>query len=234
MPKKESKSETKSESMSSIGKLFRLLVLVVCLAFITVIYMIFQPQNLSNIDGYEVSSSHPRDLKQVLTKAVEGDYSVTITEAEINQMLQRQLVAKQGGLIGESAAVKRVLVRLKENIAEVVIVREVFGQQLTTSMYLQFQQTESENGISTQLHLHGGNIDKTNFLPNVGGRFGELRIPQGFLVMVVPDFIKIADALAPEIELGFENMARFEIQNKRIILDPRKPTRYVGGDDSPF
>lgn len=223
-----------SENMSLTGKLFRLLVLVVCSGIILIIYQIFQPQNLANIDGYESSVNSSRNLQEVLDKAVEGNYSVTLTEAEINNMLRSELVAKQGGALSSDASIKRVLVRLKKDLAEVIIVREVFGRDMTISMYLQIQQTEDENGITTKIHLHGGDIEKSSPLPKVGGRFGKFAIPQGFLRAVFSDYVKIADALGPEIDLGFKKMARFEIQDKRVVLDPRRPTRHVGGDESPF
>jgi hypothetical protein len=222
------------EEMSLNAKLFRILILVVCLAFIAAIYLILKPQNLSDIDGYKSAATPPRDVQEVLRKAIEGNYSVTLTEADINQMFESQLVKKQGGAFSSDASIKNVLVRLKKDKAEMIIVREVFGQEITISMYLQIQQIESDSGISTKVHLHAGNTETDSILPNIGGRFGKLKVPQGFLMAVVDDYIKIADVLAPEIKLGFEEMARFEIQEDRLILDPRAPTRHVGGDGVPF
>ncbi len=230
---KESKLQV-TKKISLNGKLFRLLFLVVCFGVFAAIYMMLQSQDLSDIDGYKSSSTAPRNVQEVLNKAIEGNYSVTLTEADINHMLQSEINAKQGGMLSSDASIKRILVRLKKDLAEVVILRELFGQEITVSMYLQIQQTEDNDGISTQIHLHGGNYNKTSVIPNVGGRFGKLRIPQGFLMSVVPDYVKIAEVLAPEIELGFEKMARFEIQDKRVLLDPRRPTRHEGGDGTTF
>lgn len=231
--KKESKLEI-SEKMSFTGKLFRLLILVLCSAIFWVIYLIFQPQDLSDIDGYKSSDGNSRNLQEVLTRAVEGNYSVTLTEAEINHMLQTELVAEQDGMLSSDASIKRVLVRLKKDLAEIILVRELFGREITVSMYLQIEQTEDKDGISTEIHLHRGEFEKKSPLPNIGGRFGKFSIPQGFLRSVFPDYLKIADVLQPEIDLGFQKMARFEIQDKRVVLDPRKPTRHVGGEDIPF
>ncbi|MCE2959770.1 MAG: hypothetical protein ACK46A_04950 [Akkermansiaceae bacterium] len=232
-PEKVDSLSNYKQAMSLNAKLFRVLILVVCFGFITVIYMMLKPQNLSDIDGYKSASAPPRNVQEVLSKAIEGNYSVTITEADINQMFASQLVAKQGGAFSSDASIKHVLVRLKKDIAEMIIVRKVFGQEITVSMYLQIEQTESESGISTKVHLHGSNIHKGSG-PKVGGRFGKLRVPQGFLMAVVDDYAKIADVLAPEIKLGFEEMARFEIQEDRLVLDPRAPTRHEGGSANPF
>jgi len=232
--KADGKKEVVVEKISFIGKVMRLLIFVVCLGFIAVIYYMAQPQDVTDIDGRDPSVSPPRDLQEVLTKAVEGRYSVMITEAEINQMLHRKLVAKQGGLLEGNAVIKSVLVRLKPDIAEVILVRDVFGREVTVSMYLQIEQVESQSGISTQIHLHGADLQSTSRVPKKGGRFGQLTVPQGFLVVVMPDFIKIADALSTEIELGFEKMTRFKIDDKRITLDPNRPTRHIGAEDTPF
>lgn len=235
MSKKPKENHTEHPGKTSLGgKLFRLLTLLMCGGIVYAIYMMLQPQSLVDIDGHDLSGSSPRNLHEVLTKAVEGNYSVTVTESEINHLLANELVAKQGGLLEGEASVKRVLVRLKKDLAEVIIVREVFGYEITVSMYLQIQQMEDKNGIKTKIHLHGGNYEKRSVLPNIGGRFGKLSIPQGFLNAVVPDYIKIARAMQPEIDLGFQKMARFEIQDKRLILDPRRPTRHVGGEGAPF
>lgn len=230
---KESKFEM-GEEPSRAGNVFRILVLVVCFGLIWVMYLIAQPQDLSDIDGYESTESSSRDLEEVMKKAVDGNYSITLTEAEINHMLHTELVAKQRGMLSSDVSIKRVLVRLKKDLAEVIIVRDFFGKEMTVSMYLQIEQTEDADGVSTQIHLHGGDVNQSSPLPNPGGRYGKFTIWQGFLRAVVSDYIKIANVLESEIEFGFERMVRFEIQDKRVILDPRSPTRHVEGEDANF
>ncbi len=235
----EIKSKPKSDPrpkipLSQKEKLGRVLILVMCFGIVLIIYTILQPQDLSDIDGYKTSSSSSRNLQEVLDKAVKGNYSVTLTEAEINQMLQNELVAKQHGMLSSDASIKRVLVRLKKDIAEVIILREVFGHEITVSMYIQLRQSKDEKGIATDIHLHGGNIDNTSAMPKIGGRFGKLSIPQGFLRAVFSDYVKIADTLAPEIELGLRRMSKFEIQDKRVILDPSGSSEDDEGGDTPF
>ena len=57
----------------------------------------------------------------------------------------------------------------------------------------------------------------------VGGRFGRLPVPQGFLLLVMPSFGKLAAVLAPEGDL-VQEMARIRIEDGRLILDPRDPS----------
>lgn len=225
--------QLKPASLNFNAKLLRLLVLVVCLGFIAVIYLIFQPQSLSDIEGQEASASAPRKLADVLNKTAEGESSVTLTEAEINQMLHHELIAKQGGALADSASIKRVLVRLKKDLAEVIIVREVFGQELTASLYFQLKQTKSGSGVATDIHLQSGKTDDKSPMPKFGGRLGKFVATQGFLKMVMPDFKKIATALSPEIELCFSKIAGLKIEDNCVILDPKLDKKVVQ-EEAPF
>ncbi len=224
----------KIESVSFFAKIFRFFIFVVCLVLIWAIFQISKPQDLQDIDGYKDAGAPSRDLENVLNLAVGGNYAVTLTELEINQLLATKLISKQGGMLADSASIKQVLVRLKQDLAEVIVVREVFGRELTSSMYLQFEQNQSDSKISTQLHLHNGALNETSVLPKVGGRMGQLSVPQGFLLAIMPDMEKIAAALSPEITLGFDKMARFKIENKNLILDPRRPTKNASEEETPF
>jgi hypothetical protein len=212
-----------------LGKLMGLLVLGVIAGLGAALYYISLPQDLSDIGGYAPISttpaSPPRDMRAVLEKSLEGEYSVTLSETELNHWLARELALKQGGELAEWVKLNRVWVRLREGVAEVIIERDVAGYPLTTSMFLQVEQTETAQGVSTQIHLHGGGFHEMAPRPTRGGRFGQLTVPQGFLIMVMPDFQKLAEVFETEIDLGFQRMTRIRIEDKRLMLDPKKPTR---------
>lgn len=228
------KESSKAQPVGFMGKLFRFLILLICVGLIWAIYLISKPQDLTDIDGNTDPGKASRDLQNVLDLAIEGNHSVSLTELEINQLLRNAVVAKQGGVLADAATIKKVLARLKPDVAEVIVVRELFGREFTSSMYLQFEQNETEAGISTRLHLHGDAIGSISSLPKIGGRIGQLSVPQGFLLAVLPDFEKVAAVLAPEIELGFEKMVRFKIEEKRLILDPRRPVKHMESGKPPF
>jgi hypothetical protein len=212
----------------------RLLMLVLFLGICGLgasLYFIAQPQDLSDIEGYgakttlENLTTPRRDIREVLQNSLDRGFPVTLTEREINLWLARTLNARQAGMLSEHVTLKGVWVRLEEGRAEVVIEREVMGHPFTTSMYLQIEQLESSSGINTQVHLHGGPFHENLPHPPQGGRFGQLRVPQGFLMLIMRSFEGIAACYAAEIELGFEKMSRFEIADGRLTLDPRVPTR---------
>lgn len=233
-----SDEETKKKRGGCLGKLGGLLVLALLVGLGAALYHVYLPQDLSDIGGVEPSlktpASPPRNLQAVLQKSIEGDYSVTLSETELNQWLTRELKLKQRGELAQWVSLKRVCVRLRAGVAEVIIERDVAGYPLTTSMFLQVEQTESAEGISTQVHLHGGGFHEMVPIPARGGRFGQLTVPQGFLIMVMPDFRKIADLFETEIELGFQRMARIKIEDKRIVLDPKEPTRTEKAGEQSF
>jgi hypothetical protein len=235
---KEKEKEVK-EKTGCLGKLFMLLIFAAVVGLGAALYYISQPQDLSDIGGYAPSkttpASPPRDMQAVLRKSIEGDYSVTLSETELNQWLARELTIKQGGELSEWVSIKRVMVRLREDVAEVIIERDVEGYPFTTSMFLQVEQTETKKGgVKTQIHLHGGAFSELTPVPTRGGRFGQLTVPQGFLIMVLPDFQKIAGIFETEIDLGFEQMVRIKIEDKRLVLDPKQPTRAADSRDQSF
>lgn len=182
-------------------------------------YYAVQPQDLSDLK-IENSNAPTRDLKLVLEKAIEGKYSVTLSEQEINQWLAHEMQGEQTGFLNEWVSVEAVLVRLRKGVAELIIERNFAGFPLTTSLFLQVEKSESSRGFSTQVHLHGGAFHKLSNQLLRGGRFGQLTVPQGFLMIIFSDFEKIAKALQPELRLGFEEMNQTRIEDKALFLDP--------------
>lgn len=221
------------------GCLSRLLVLflLLCgLGLAAALRAVSQPQDLGDIGGYAeaADTAPPRDLAVVLRNSLDRGYAVTLTEREINQWLERTLVVKQGGPLGSKVSLDRVLVRLLDGHAEVVMVRRVMGHPFTVSMFLTIEQTQDANGVHTQVHLHGGPYADAVRRPPRGGRFGRLVVPQGFLLLVRPAFAKLVPLFAEETRLAFQEMARIRIEENRLVLDPREPDSLTPGLPDPF
>lgn len=221
------------------GCLWRLLVQIMvagtialglCLLFISC------PQDMSDIGGYLPPANPPpaRDIKAVLRNAVDRGYAVTLTETEINQWLGRTLVVKQGGMLGSLVKFDRVWVRLQDERAEVVMARRILGWPFTVSMFLKVVQMEGPKGVKTEVQMHGGSYSEGLPLPPQGGRFGELVVPQGFLLLVMPAYKKLPDLYRDEIHLGFEEMARIKFEKGRLILNPKDPSSDMLDKLQPF
>ncbi len=212
------------------SKLVVLILLVAAGGLGMAIYNALQPQDLSDLKS-PAPAANPvpdRDVKVVLKNAIDRGFPVTLQEAEINQWLARTLVAKQGGLLAEKVTFDRVWVRLEEGIAEVIMERQLMGKPFTVSMYVQIERLESQQGVFTEIHPHGGPYHPDFPHPPRGGRFGKLVVPQGFILLVLPAFEKLAAQFPAEIELGLREMSRITLEKGRIVLDPREPLGQQG------
>jgi hypothetical protein len=222
------------------GCLPRLLVLVLLLCGLglaAALHSVFQPQDLGDIGGYgesEEASPPARDLAVVLKNSIDRGYAVTLTEREINQWLEQTLASRQDGLLAGKASLDRVLVRLLDGHAEVVMLRHVMGRPFTVSMFLTIEQTEDANGVHTNVHMHGGPFHEALPKPPRGGRFGRLVVPQGFLLLVKPAYDRLAACFHEETRLAFQEMARIRIEENRLVLDPREPDSLTPGLPNPF
>lgn len=183
-------------------------------------YFFALPQDLSDLDDGEpgVAAPQGRDLAIVLRNSIDRGFSVTLTQEEINAWLARTLEPKQGGLLEEFVSIESVRVRLEDGYAEVIMERLVFGYRHTVSMFLRLEQLEGQAGPS--LYFDGGRFHEMVPFPPRGGRFGELTVPQGFLILVRSSFAKLAELYAEELELGFEGMSRVRISEGGIVLSP--------------
>lgn len=210
------------------SKLLFLVLLIAAGSFASAIYFVVQPQDYSDV---VVAASKPlpqRDLKTVLKNSIDRGYAVTLSEAEINQWLGRTLEVKQGGSLAENVTLNRVWVRLEKERAEVIMSRTVWGKPFTVSMFLQVERMEDTQGAYTEVRPHGGayHADFPRLLK--GGRFGQVVVPQGFLILVMPAYEKLAALFPEEIELAFKEMSRIRIEQGQITLDPREPLGHQG------
>jgi hypothetical protein len=205
------------------SKLISLFLLATAAGLGSAIYFVSQPQDLSDLGGREAGpkTGQAREMKVVLKNSIERGYPVTLSEEEINDWLGSTLSVQQGGLLASRVSFERVWVRLEDGTAEVIMERKIMGRPFTVSMFLQIEQIEGPNGVSTEVKLHGGPFHPDFPNPPRGGRFGRLVVPQGFLLLVVPAYRNLTKNFPEEINLGFEEMSRIRIEKGRLVLDPR-------------
>lgn len=181
-----------------------------------------QPQNLNEIGGYRAEDGESgRDLAVVLEKSLEKGHSLALTEKEINRWLARTLSTRQGGVASQWVTLDGVWVRLMDGYAEIVQERTVLGRSFTVSLFVSIERTEQAGRIHKQAHLHSGPYHENVPRPVRGGRFGQVVVPQGFLIFVMPSFQKLAKEFRKEIKLGFEDMSSTRFEKRRLILHPR-------------
>lgn len=202
-------------------RLFLLFLFLVTCGIGVAFFFIIQPQDLSDVlERDKTAKAMPaRDLKVVMQNSIERGYPVTIPEAELNQWLGRKLVCAQRGGFEDDVSLDRVLVRIDDSgRAEVIMVRSFMGHPFTVSMYIQILHSK---GMENTVLLHGGPFHESLPQPVCGGRFGKLPIPQGFLLLVLPAYERLAEALADELKLACEEMALIKFEDGSVILYPR-------------
>jgi hypothetical protein len=224
------KQESPKRRGSCLGKLVSLFTFAGVAGLGVAVWFIAQPQDLSDIKGTSpaLSGTKARDLRQVLKNAVNQSFPLSLTEEEINLYLKQSLAAKQGGFLEKFVTIDDVRVRLEKERAEVIIVRSVMGKPMTTSMYFRVEQViELNDRAVTNVMRNGG-----TYFPQMpespiaqklmkGGRFGQLVVPQGFSLLVLPSFEKLAGVYKTELSNAFEEMARITIEDGKLVLDPR-------------
>jgi len=192
-------------------KLFFLL----CLALLTglgfCIYYNFIPQDLTDIDGYEEEDRLPltMDLSGAIERAAKNRQAIELSERQVNTWLAKNLKAKQEGLFADYVDLKGVWVRFEEDEGgrcEIIIERDIQGHLHTASMYVRIERKKKENGsYTTFIRKDGGHI--LGFIP-AGGRFGQVRMPQGFLLFVTKSFETLSDLFAKELEWMEQDITR--------------------------
>ena len=219
-------------SRGCLARIFGWVVFMGVVAMGTAVFLMIQPQDLSDLEGYGGSAAAPaRDLREVLSRSLDGGHEVVISEADLNAYLRATLAGDQGGAAGEVAKFKDVAVRLTKDLAEVIMVREIEGREFTVSMFLRVEQTLRPDGLyDTRILRNGGLYHPELTHPPRGGRFGRLIVPEGFLYLVLPAFSELAAAFQAEgegqprreIDLIGE-MTRIRIEDGKLRLDPRLP-----------
>ncbi len=213
----------------SAGGCFSTLILLLFLAIAiglgSALFFIAQPQDLSNLGGYGPAAkvAPVKDVKSILKNSLDRGHPVTLTESDLNIWLDRTLTRKQGGLLGSQASLERVWIRLEDGFAEVIMERKIMNQPFTVSMFVKVEKMEGPKGLVTEVKLDGGPYQADLPKPPRGGRFGKLVVPQGFLILIMPAYEKLAALFPEEKTLGIEEMARIKIEKGKMILNPRAP-----------
>jgi hypothetical protein len=210
------------------GRLILLVLLALLAGLLASVYCIAVPQEASDLDlSHSAAGNEPpsRDLSTVLAKSLQHGHSLAIRESEINHWLAHTLQCEQSGLLARWVTLDRVLVRLENEYAEVILQRSVLGRPVTVSLFVSIHQTTDEQGrIHKQIQLHRGPYTESLPRPRRGGRFGSLVVPEGYLYCIQPSFRRLAMVYEKELRLAFEEMAEVRFENNRLILLPRPAT----------
>ncbi|MDB4408821.1 hypothetical protein N9165_02000 [Akkermansiaceae bacterium] len=208
---------------SALKRLFLLVAFLLVVGMGFTVYLSFQPQDLDGISGYRSDDrlENPIDIPARIEAAAKSRQPITLSERQINSWLAANLKVKQEGKLADVVDMKGVWIRFDKvegGRAEIVIEREVRGIIHTSSLYMRFERKKKENGaFTTTVRKDGG-----RFLGAVliGGRFGQLKVPQGF-ILFTQDAYKSLGALF-EREAGFLEEEIIRKAGGEIIFEDKK------------
>ena len=187
------------------------------------VYGSFQGQDLSDIDGYAETDrvSHLSSVSDLIAAAAKSRQSVEISEKFFNSWLAESIKVRQEGQLADYVKLKGVWVRFEEvegGRAEIIIEREIEGKSHTVSMFMRVERKKKEDGTFTNyIYRDGG--DFFGILA-IGGRFGQVRVPQGFLLFTQDSF-KSLGALF-ETEIGWIRNEIIKEGEGRILFEEGK------------
>lgn len=167
------------------------------------IYLSFQPQDLAGISGYDPAdrSETVIDIPARIEAAAKTRQPIIISERQFNTWLANHIKVRQEGKLADHVDLKGVWVRFDSTEggrAELVVEREVKERIHTTSLYMRLERKKKEDGsYTTTRRLDGGRFLGTIL---IGGRFGQLKVPQGFLFFTQSTYQSLGALFSKEIE----------------------------------
>jgi hypothetical protein len=217
----------KSKGFSLVKTSITLLVLGILLAIGGFIYFGWQGADLSDVSGRKGIAIGYVDIERKVRNALNDNAEVTLTEAEINQYISKNLKMRQGGFMKGFAKVKGVYVDLKPDVMEVFIEREIaqYGEKGTvkTDVFKPFMHTVSMKlKIITEVDARGSITRKVEF---PGGTIGKAPTPGLMVTVVKASFDQLAEYFKTETDLGYKKMTSITVGDGFIKLDPRVKAR---------
>lgn len=201
VPTNEEEATLPPPSLISItASVLRIIIFLTLIAIAWSIYQTWLPTKLSNIHGIRPTDGQTQNTPNIcrlIERAIEGNYALTLTEEDINLHLRHTLLGHQDGPLGVLARYQDTAIKLHDGYAEIILIRTLGSRyKQTTSLFVTPTYQETPDGpIMTTEYV--GNIF-LGTLP-IGGKWGRLPLPQGFLTLDIESYKKLADALSLEL-----------------------------------
>ena len=140
------------------------------------------------------------ELKQAVIK---GNGVVEITEDELNRHLKKVLMGRIAAPLTDWVQWDSLTFRLKPEVAQMRLGWLIGSHRSTVT-----------------LNLRVVRLDKVFRIEVLGGSYGHLEVPRGFLRPVLPVLKSLATVLEEEIQALFQ-MNQVRVADGKLVLDPR-------------
>ncbi|MGC6465371.1 MAG: hypothetical protein ACON5N_07290 [Akkermansiaceae bacterium] len=167
------------------------------------VFLSFEGQDLSDIEGRAENDRelNPSSVPIMIEMAAKNRQAITISEKELNSWIAKTLKVRQEGMLADHVELKGVWVRFdneESGRAEIIIEREIKGRPHTISMFVRVERKKKEDGsYTTYIHKDGGRLWG---LLAFGGKFGKIRVPQGFLFFTQSSFQALSNLFEQELK----------------------------------
>ncbi len=154
--------------------------------FGVLVYLMFQPEDLSEVGGYHDGVPEKEEVSNLLNRLarnVSADREIVFTEEEINHYVERLVKIEQTGALADAATFDGVAIRLEADQASIIFDRTVWGEKHT---------------ISIQVRAYFDGKWKTEF---IGGKVGQLHVPAGVVGLSKPSIDALAKVFSRELEI---------------------------------
>jgi hypothetical protein len=167
------------------------------------VFSSFEGQDLSDIEGRAEDDREisPSAVPIMIEMAAKNRQAITISERELNTWLANNLKVRQEGMLSDFVTLKGVWARFdneQSGRAEIIIEREIKGHPHTISMFVRVERKKKEDGsYTTYIHKDGGRLWG---ILAYGGKFGKIRVPQGFLFFTQSSFQALSNLFEQELK----------------------------------
>lgn len=188
--------------------MFTVFLLLLALAMGAVMTMIMLPKDLSSIAGYAADKEDKAPVRNILTESLDTlvahDKSLNISEEDMNRYLQKRVIGKQGGVLGNLVKFKGVFVDFKKGYADVYVERSLFEYSFTMSCRVNVKK-----------------FKRKIIWTVAGGSIGRFEVPGGRqLQPILQVFKRLAMSCEDELEI-FNRMGGIQFEEDRMILNPK-------------
>lgn len=228
-PEKPAREKT---PFSLIGNLIFLLTIGILAGISWLVYTSWCPQNTDSLPGFRQKENAP-DIPKILKQAINRDASISFSEEDINRYLSSSLQPQQHGALAIFATNPAVGIRLHggreqadgtmgDGYMEIIIERYTGADsRQTISLFLTpFQSMDPHNYMAVQTRFEFYNDQTFPGGIHVGGTIGQLAVPQGYMIFLLPAFENLLHAYLPLIHLLEESGMGIHISDGRLNLTP--------------
>lgn len=192
---------------SSGVSIFTVLLLLIALAMGAAMTMVMLPRDLSSIAGYPADKENKAPVRNILRESLDTlvahDKNLVLSEEDMNRYLQKRVVGKQGGILGNLVKFKGVFVDFKKGYADVYVERSIYDYSFTMSCRVKMEKFKRKTVWSV-----------------AGGSIGRVDIPGRQLQPVLKAFKRLAMTCEDELEI-FNKMGDIQFEEDRMTLNPK-------------